>query len=127
MSFSNAFHAAVVSWWASSTMYTFQCPSTGCSIARSRISRTSSMPRCDAASISTTSRAAPSAIERAMRVVGSKSALGPPSAFSALARMRAIEVLPVPRGPGEEVCLSYLTRLDRVPKRPDDGVLADDL
>ena len=42
-----------------------------------------------------------SAIERAMRVVGSKSALGPPSAFSALARIRAIEVLPVPRGPAK--------------------------
>ena len=35
------------------------------------------------------------------RVVGSKSAFGPPSAFSALARMRAIDVLPVPRGPAK--------------------------
>ncbi len=36
-----------------------------------------------------------------MRAVGSKSALGPPSAFSAFARMRAIEVFPVPRGPAK--------------------------
>ncbi len=59
------------------------------------------MPRCEAASISITSSDVPSAIARAMRESGSKSALGPPSAFSAFARMRAIDVFPVPRGPAK--------------------------
>ena len=57
------------------------------------------MPRCEAASISITSSDVPFAIAVATGRVGSKSALGPPSAFIALARIRAIDVLPVPRGP----------------------------
>ena len=59
------------------------------------------MPRCEAASISTTSSAVPAAIARAIGVVGSKSAFGPPSAFSAFARILAIDVFPVPRGPAK--------------------------
>ena len=59
------------------------------------------MPRCEAASISITSSELPFAIASAIGVVGSKSAFGPPSALSALARMRAIEVFPVPRGPAK--------------------------
>ena len=41
----------------------------------------------------------PSAIAWQTGSSGSKSALGPPVQFSALAKMRAVEVLPVPRGP----------------------------
>ena len=41
--------------------------------------------------------------------------------------MRASDVLPVPRGPGEEIRLAHLVALDRVPERPDDRFLADDL
>ena len=48
---------------------------------------------------SITSRQRPSAMERAIGSAGSKSALGPPVALSALAKMRAVLVLPVPRGP----------------------------
>ena len=59
------------------------------------------MPRCDAASISITSSELPFAIASAIGVVGSKSAFGPPSALSAFARMRAIDVFPVPRGPAK--------------------------
>ena len=72
-----------------------------------------------------TSSEMPSAIARAIGRSGSKSAFGPPSAFSAFARMRAIDVFPVPRGPGEEVRLPHLAVLDRVPQRADDGLLTD--
>ena len=53
----------------------------------------------DAASISTTSSEVPLRIARAAGLSGSKSALGPPSAFRAQARSFAIDVLPVPREP----------------------------
>ena len=59
------------------------------------------MPRCEAASISTTSSELPFAIARATGLSGSKSAFGPPCALRALARMRASEVFPVPRGPAK--------------------------
>ena len=59
------------------------------------------MPRCEAASISITSSEVPFAIARATGLPGSKSAFGPPAALSALARMRAIDVFPVPRGPAK--------------------------
>ena len=52
---------------------------------------------------------------------------GVPAQFSAFARMRAIDVFPVPRGPGEEVGLPHLVVLDRVLQRPDDRLLPDDL
>ena len=85
----------------------------------------SSMPRCEAASISITSSELPLAIASAIGVVGSKSAFGPPSALSALARMRAIEVFPVPRGPANRYACRTWPVLDRVPQRPHDGLLAD--
>ena len=59
----------------------------------------SSIPRCEAASISITSSEVPSAIARHAWQVLSGVGVGPCSQFSALARMRASEVLPVPRGP----------------------------
>ena len=61
------------------------------------------MPRCDAASISTTSSEVPFAIARQTGQVLSGDGDGPgvPAQFSAFARIRAIEVLPVPRGPAK--------------------------
>ena len=76
-------------------------PSAGCSTTRSRISRMSSIPRCDAASISITSREVPLAIVtqglQTLHGVG----VGPCTQLRPLARMRAIEVFPVPRGPAK--------------------------
>jgi len=62
------------------------------------------MPRCEAASISTTSSDVPFAIARQTVQVVSGSGDGPgvPAQFSAFARMRAIDVLPVPRGPAKK-------------------------
>ena len=58
------------------------------------------MPRFDAASISMTSSAEPSRIETHASHVSQGSALGPRFVqLIALARIRASDVLPVPRGP----------------------------
>ena len=57
------------------------------------------MPRCEAASISTTSSEEPFAIATQAWQVLSGVAVGPCSQLSAFARMRAMDVLPVPRGP----------------------------
>ena len=59
----------------------------------------SSIPLLDAPSISNTSNARPSAISRDKFVDGSKSYLGPPSAFNALDKILAVVVFPTPRGP----------------------------
>ena len=61
----------------------------------------SSIPRWLAASISTTSRDVPLAIVMQELQVLSGVAVGPCSQLSALARMRASEVFPVPRGPAK--------------------------
>ena len=61
----------------------------------------SSIPRWLAASISTTSSEVPLAIVTQELQVLSGVAVGPCSQLSALARMRASEVLPVPRGPAK--------------------------
>ena len=61
----------------------------------------SSIPRWLAASISTTSREVPAAIVRHELQVLSGETVGPCSQFSPLARMRAREVFPVPRGPAK--------------------------
>ena len=67
----------------------------------------SSMPRLEAASISITSRETPSAMPTQWRqtpqgaVVGWSSAPSGPTQLRALARMRAVLVLPVPRGPAK--------------------------
>jgi len=73
----------------------------GCSIAFSRMSRMSSIPRWEAASISTTSIDEPLVIATQAPQVLSGVGVGPCSQFSALARIRAIEVFPVPRGPAK--------------------------
>ena len=61
----------------------------------------SSIPRWDAASISITSSEVPPAIVTHAWQVLSGVGVGPCTQFSALARIRAIEVLPVPRGPAK--------------------------
>ena len=76
-------------------------PSTGCSTTRSRISRMSSIPRCDAASISITSSEVPFAIATHAWQVLSGVGVGPCAQLTAFARMRASDVLPVPRGPAK--------------------------
>ena len=53
--------------------------------------------------------------------------VGPCAQLSALARMRASEVLPVPRGPAKRYAWRSGAGGDRVAQRPDDGLLADDV
>lgn len=65
----------------------------------SRSSRTWSTPLLEAPSISRTSSDLPSAISMQMSSSGSKSMLGPLEQLSAFAMIRAVDVLPVPRGP----------------------------
>ncbi len=59
----------------------------------------SSIPRCEAASISMTSSEVPFAIATHEWQVPSGVGDGPCAQLSAFARMRASEVFPVPRGP----------------------------
>ena len=62
----------------------------------------SSMPRCEAASISMTSSEVPFAIATQAWQVLSGVGVGPCAAqLSAFARIRAIDVFPVPRGPAK--------------------------
>src|SRR6266545_6854308 len=61
----------------------------------------SSIPRCEAASISTTSSEVPAAIAVQAWQVPSGSGVGPCAQLSAFARMRASDVFPVPRGPAK--------------------------
>ena len=63
MVFKSAFHASVVSMWASSMIKTFLRPSTGINLTLSRRARISSIPRFDAASISRTSMDCPLKID----------------------------------------------------------------
>ena len=59
----------------------------------------SSIPRWEAASISITSSEVPFVIATQAWQVLSGCAVGPSAQLTAFARMRASEVLPVPRGP----------------------------
>jgi hypothetical protein len=61
----------------------------------------SSIPRCDAASISITSSEEPFVIATHEWQVLSGVAVGPCWQFTDLARIRARDVLPVPRGPAK--------------------------
>ena len=88
-----------MSMWASSMMYTLRRPRTGWSATRSRISRMSSMPRWLAASSSITSIEVASWIVRHDSHSRHGVVVGPRSQLRAFARILAIEVLPVPRGP----------------------------
>ena len=75
--------------------------SMGAYAAWSRSERTCSTPLFEAPSISTRSASVPAsaASQRAQALQGSGP--GPCSQFSALAKMRAVVVLPVPRGPAK--------------------------
>ena len=98
---SRALKAAVESMWHSSITYTFQRACTGAKRERSISSRMLSTPVFEAASISITSRALPAAmlVQRAQMPQGSGVGPSPLMQLSERARMRALEVLPVPRGP----------------------------
>src|SRR4051794_32103540 len=65
------------------------------------MSRMSSIPRCEAASISITSSDVPAAIATHAWQVPSGVAVGPCAQLTAFARIRANDVLPVPRGPAK--------------------------
>src|SRR2546421_544959 len=86
---------------ASSITYTLNRLATGAKIARSRRSRASSTPPCEAASISITSidpgPSGASATHESHSPHGS--GVGPFSQLSERARIRALLVLPQPRGP----------------------------
>ena len=87
----------------------------------------SSIPRCEAASISITSSEVPFAIETQAWHVLSGVGVGPCAQLSALARIRAIDVFPVPRGPAKRYAWRTWSCRDRVPQRADDRLLPDDL
>ena len=96
--FSSAFDAAVDSMWTSSRMYTLVRPGEP-SAALPMRSRMASTPLLLAASSSCRSYEVPASMARHE----SHTQQGSPSCrlvqLSALARMRAVDVLPVPRGP----------------------------
>ncbi len=96
--FSSAFDAAVDSMWTSSRMYTFVRPGVPIAVLAIR-SRMASTPLLEAASSSWTSNDVPCSTA----THDSQTPHGSPSIgfsqLSTLARMRADEVLPVPRGP----------------------------
>jgi hypothetical protein len=87
----------------------------------------SSMPRCEAASISTTSREVPFAIVMQALQTLSGVGVGPLHAVEALREDARERGLPRAARAGEEVRLADLSGGDRVLQRPDDRLLADDL
>ena len=84
------------------------------------------MPRWEAASISITSSEVPFVIATQAWQVLSGCAVGPCAQLIPLARMRASDVLPVPRGPGEQIGLADFALLDRVCEGAHDRFLPDD-
>ena len=90
-------------------------------------SRMLSMPVCVAASISRTSMSRPSAISTHASHSPHGSGVGPFTQFSARARMRAVVVLPTPRGAGEHERLREPAARQRVAQRARDRLLADDV
>jgi hypothetical protein len=96
--FNSALDAGVESMWTSSTMYTFQRPGVP-NAARETRSRMASTPLLEAASSSCTSSDVPCCT----CTQESQTPHGSPFLrfvqLRALARMRAVDVLPVPRGP----------------------------
>src|SRR5690606_25854853 len=99
--FSRALKPCVVIMWASSTMNTRYRDSAGAKKARSRSSRVSSTPPCEAASSSVTSMlpGPPGARDTQVAPTPHGWGVGPGSQLRERARMRADEVLPQPRGP----------------------------
>src|SRR5580693_4511498 len=96
--FNSALAAAVDSMWTSSTMYTFHRPGVP-SPAWATRSRMASTPLLDAASSSCTFRELPWVISTHDVHTPQGSPSTGASQLRALARMRAEDVLPVPRGP----------------------------
>ena len=96
--FNKALAAAVESMWTSSTMYTFHRPGVP-SPAWATRSRMASTPLFDAASSSWTFRELPWVISIQDVQVSQGSPSTGASQLSAFAKIRADEVLPVPRGP----------------------------
>ena len=90
-------------------------------------SRTLSTPVWVAASISRTSMSRPSAISTQASHWPQGSAVGPLTQFSARARMRAVVVLPTPRGPAEHERLREPAAGQRVAQRPRHRLLSDDI
>jgi len=68
----------------------------------------------------------PSEISLHFGSLSSKSAFGPPVQFNAFAKIRAMVVLPVPRGPQKDT-RARCVLLDGVPERLRDVLLADDI
>ncbi len=87
------------------------------------MSRTLSTPLFEAASISTTSTARPSAISTQGAQAPHGSGVGPFSQLSAFATRRAVVVLPTPRGPVNRNACAICPRLQGVRERPDDVLL----
>ncbi len=96
--FSSVLEAPGVSMWTSSMMYTLRSPVVPSDALDTR-SRMASTPLLEAASISMTANdeLVPTDTQLSQTPQGSPSSSF--SQLSALARMRAVEVLPVPRGP----------------------------
>ena len=102
--FSSALKALRDSMWISSMMKTLVRACIGRKRVASMISRTSSTPVREAASISTTSGCRSARIARQLSHTPQGSGVGPPvpsapTQFSARAMMRAVVVLPTPRTP----------------------------
>ena len=87
----------------------------------------SSIPRCDAASISITSSDVPFAIATQAWQVPSGFGVGPVLAVERLREDARHRGLPGAARAGEEVGLAQLPQLDRVAQRADDRLLADDV
>ena len=109
--FSRALKAPCESMWTSSTTKTLNRSRAGRYFTPSTMSRTLSTPLLEAASISTTSTARPSAISTQGVQTPHGSAVGPFSQLSALATSRAVVVFPTPRGPvNRKACASWPVR-----------------
>src|SRR5438876_5247252 len=87
----------------------------------------SSMPRCEAASISITSSDVPLAIVTHGLQTLSGVGVGPLDTVQALGQDPCERGLPGAARAGEEICRAHLPGRDRVFQRPDDCFLADDL
>src|SRR3972149_2398877 len=99
--FSRALKELGESMWASSMMYTLWRPRVGTYCTVSRRSRVFSTWVLEAASTSRQSRERPAAISAHGWQVPQGVGVGPWAQLRALARMRAVVVLPTPRGPAK--------------------------
>ena len=95
----SALNASFVSMCTSSIMYILNLSLAGANLTFERSSLISSIPRFDAPSISRTSIDAPSDISLHDAHLLHGFGPGPLWQFNAFARIRAVVVLPVPRGP----------------------------